>query len=126
MRVEADFPNKKGELYPGMYGTLKYDVKQKGQELTIPSSALVFGPEGMRVAVIDHEDKVKFTRITVAADLGTEVQVSQGLTGGERIVANPGEGLADGLEVKVIEKQDQKPQQASTDNPQRLAEATRR
>lgn len=126
MRVEADFPNKEGRLYPGMYGTLKYEVKQKGQDLTIPSSALVFGPEGMRVAVIGEDDKVKFTPITVAADLGTEVQVSQGLKGGERIVSNPGERLIDGLEVKVVENQQPKPQQANHSAPQRVAEASSR
>lgn len=114
MRVEADFPNKEGLLYPGMYGTLKYEARQKMEDLIIPSSALVFGAEGMRVAVVDDQDKVRFQSITVGADLGVEVQVSHGLKGGERIVANPGERLIDGVEVKVIEKTEEKPAAAQT------------
>lgn len=103
LRVEADFPNKDGSLLPGMYGQIRYELKQGGGPLIIPSSALVFGADGTRVAVIGEGNKITFQPISLGRDLGTELEVTQGLTGDERIVANPGERLADGIEVTIAQ-----------------------
>lgn len=111
MRVEADFPNPDGRLFPGMYGTLKYETEPKPGQLTIPSSALVFGPEGLRIATVDKENKIAFRPVTVATDLGTEVELASGVTANDRVVANPGERLVDGLEVRPGESGPQKANQ---------------
>jgi RND family efflux transporter MFP subunit len=103
LRVEADFPNKDGGLLPGMYGQVRYELKQSANPLLIPSSALVFGAEGTRVAVIVDDNRVAFRTISIGRDLGTELEVTQGLNGDERIVANPGERLADGLEGAIAQ-----------------------
>ena len=103
MRVEADFPNKDGQLYPGMYGTLKYESEPEKGRLSIPSSALMFGPEGLRIATVDESNKIRFRNVTVATDLGTEVELAGSVSPTDRVVSNPGERLADGLEVDVGE-----------------------
>jgi len=89
LRVEADFPNKDSALLPGMYGQVRYELKQSVNPLLIPSSALVFGAEGTRVAVVGDGNKIAFRQISIGRDLGTELEVTQGLNGDERIIANP-------------------------------------
>ena len=73
-----------------------------------------------QVAVLDGQNKIKFTSITIGRDLGTEVEVTHGLSKSDRIVSNPGERLADGVEVQVINKEALANQ---TDNPSREREA---
>lgn len=106
LRVEVDIPNAKDELFAGMYGYVHYEVQTPQKQLMIPSSALVFGADGMQVAMLDGSNKVTFAKIVLGRDLGTEVEVTEGLTTGDRIVANPGERLSNGIEVQITQKND--------------------
>ena len=101
LRVEVHFPNAEGLLFPGMYGQVRFKLKPEHPPLTVPTGALVFGPEGMRVAVVGAEDKVQFRRVTIGRDYGNEAEVAAGLSGEERVVTNPSDALADGVAVKV-------------------------
>lgn len=107
LRVEADFPNDDGRLLPGTYGQVRYEVGAADQKppLVVPTSALVFDSKGTRVVVIDAAGKASFKPIAVGRDYGTEIEVAGGLDGGERVVANPGERVADGVEVEVAQPQ---------------------
>jgi RND family efflux transporter MFP subunit len=102
IRYEIDVPNPDGKLFAGMYGQIKFQIKPQNPPLIVPTSALVFNDKGLRVATVDSDGKVKFMPISVGRDFGTEVEVETGLKGDERIVANPGERLADGVEVKTV------------------------
>ena len=48
-------------------------------------------------------------RDVAGRDLGQELEVTQGLTGNEQVVSNPGERLADGVEVQVATPKQQAP-----------------
>jgi multidrug efflux pump subunit AcrA (membrane-fusion protein) len=102
LRVEVDIPNGQGQLYPGMWGQVRFKIRQAQPPVVLPTSALVYGADGMKVALVEGGDKVRFQKITVGRDFGAEAEVVDGLTGDERIVSNPGERLADGVEVQVI------------------------
>jgi RND family efflux transporter MFP subunit len=105
--LEVDFPNPDGTLLAGMYGNVLLTIPRPTSQLIIPTSALVFNAKGLRVAVVDANKKVRFQNITVGRDFGTEVEVTSGLTGQEQIVANPGERLADGVQVNSRPAPDQ-------------------
>ena len=104
LRVEVEFPNPDGVLFPGMYGQVRFDLKPEHPPLTVPTAALVFGPDGMRVAVVGPDDKVQFRPVALGRDYGNEAEVAEGLTGDERVVTNPGDRLANGVEVTVAAK----------------------
>jgi membrane fusion protein (multidrug efflux system) len=103
MQFELDFPNKDNALYPGMYGQARLPVTQTRPVMMIPSSALVFNAEGTQVAVV-RDGKASFQKITVGRDLGTQLEVVDGLTVDDEVVSNPGERLTDGVEVQVAGK----------------------
>jgi RND family efflux transporter MFP subunit len=105
LRVEADFPNDDGRLRPGTYGQVRYEVGTADQKLplVVPTSALVFDSKGTRLVVVDASNRVSFKQIAVGRDYGTEIEVASGLDGNERVVANPGERVADGVEVEIAQ-----------------------
>jgi RND family efflux transporter MFP subunit len=97
---ELDFPNSDGALYAGMYGQARLPVVEEFPTLTIPTSALIFNAQGLQVATV-RDDKVHFQHITTGRDMGTEIEVTNGLTANDQVVANPGERLVDGGDVQV-------------------------
>jgi membrane fusion protein (multidrug efflux system) len=104
LRVEVDIPNAAQQLYPGMWGEVRFKIAQTKPPVVIPTSALMIGADGVRVAVVEAGDKVRFQTVDIGRDFGAEAEVVNGLTGDERVVTNPGERLADGVEVKVTSK----------------------
>jgi RND family efflux transporter MFP subunit len=103
LRTELDFKNDDPayRIFAGMYGEAIFEMKRERAVLTIPTSALLFEADGKLVAVVDRGSKVHFQKIVPGNDFGTEIEVISGLNGDERIVANPGSNLAEGLEVTV-------------------------
>ena len=100
LRVEVDFDNPDHLLLPGMYGEVRFRIEQSKPSLTVPTSALVFGTDGLKVAVV-ADGKVHFQKVSVGRDLGTEVELAQGLYGTEQVVTNPDERLVEGAPVEV-------------------------
>jgi RND family efflux transporter MFP subunit len=109
LRVEVDIPNPQGQLYAGMWGQVRFKIHQQKPPVVLPTSALVFSPDGMKVATVAEGDKIAFKHVTVGRDFGTEAEIAEGLTATDRVVTNPGERLADGVEVKVIAPKESKP-----------------
>lgn len=100
LHTELDFDNADGRLWAGMYGQVTFNIHRPKPVLTVPTSALMFNAQGTQVIVVDH-NVVHFRNITVGRDLGTEIEVTTGLSGDEQVVSNPGERLTEGLQVQV-------------------------
>jgi RND family efflux transporter MFP subunit len=103
LRFEVDIPNADHVLRAGMYGQVKFQLQNDAPSLTVPTSALVFGGDGTKVAVV-QEGKIRLQKVTVGRDYGTEVEVPLGLSGEEQVVANPDERIIDGAEVEIGKK----------------------
>ncbi len=100
LRVEVDFANTHHALFPGMYGQVEFELRQTQPPLTIPSSALIFGPAGLQVAVL-HDGVAAYRTVKVGQDFGTRMEILDGLMPQEQVIVNPGERLADGMPVQV-------------------------
>jgi RND family efflux transporter MFP subunit len=98
--AEIDVPNPDGALSPGIYCTVELDIPRKVPSLNIPADAVVFNADGLRVAVLDN-GVAHFHKITVTRDLGTAVEVSDGVKEGDRVILNPPVDLAEGSKVEV-------------------------
>jgi RND family efflux transporter MFP subunit len=109
LKVEVDIPNSGGQLLPNMWGQVRFKIHQQKPPVVLPTSALVFSPDGMKVATVVEGNRIAFKHVTVGRDFGTEAEITEGLADADRVVTNPGERLADGVEVKVIAPKDAKP-----------------
>src|SRR3984885_6234053 len=107
LNTEVDVPNKTGELLPGGYAQVHLGVKATGEHLVVPVNALLFRAEGLRVVVIDANNKTHLQQLTIGRDYGTTLEVLQGLKSTDWIVLNPADSLEEGMQVNV--KQAQQP-----------------
>ena len=81
-------PNPDGELSPGIYCTVELKIPSRTRFLIMPAGVVVFGRDGLHVMVV--EDGVAHSRkITEIRDLGTEVEVSDGVKQGNQVMITP-------------------------------------
>jgi RND family efflux transporter MFP subunit len=103
MLTEVQVDNHDGSLLPGMYGQVKFDLTQSQPFLVIPSTALVIDKNGTHVVTVASDDTVHFVPVDIGQDMGAQVEISQGLRGGERLVSNPSDLLSNGQKVSVVQ-----------------------
>jgi RND family efflux transporter MFP subunit len=101
MTTEVQVPNPDGALMPGMYvqAVLTFPVPHRVVE--IPATALYSDAQGLRVGVVDAQQKLHFVPITIERDTGASLQIATGLTGDERVVKIAVPGLAEGESVEL-------------------------
>lgn len=98
--TEIDVPNPDGTLSPGIYCTVELQVPRVTPSLIIPASALIFNDTGLHVLVA-KDDVAHLHKVTETRDLGTEIEVSEGVAPGEQVVLNPPIDLGEGSKVTV-------------------------
>jgi RND family efflux transporter MFP subunit len=101
--VLAEFltDNSDGELWPGTYAEAHLQLPANPSILHLPTSALIFRQDGLRVATLGKNNKVQFKPIALGRDLGTEVEILSGVGASDRVVDSPPDSLADGDTVRV-------------------------
>jgi hypothetical protein len=57
----------------------------------------------MHVVSVTPDDRVHFIPVDIGQDMGSEVEISSGLHGGESLVTNPSDLLNDGQNVSIAE-----------------------
>lgn len=102
LRVEVALPNADGGVLANAYGQVQFQVKLPGAPIIVPGSALIVRAEGPRVAIVDENSKLHYVSVVVARDLGTEVEIAQGLTGKERVVINMADEIPEGSTVETV------------------------
>ncbi|MFN7996516.1 MAG: efflux RND transporter periplasmic adaptor subunit [Bryobacteraceae bacterium] len=100
--VEVHVPNPDGALLPGMYARVALIGSRSNAPLRIPSDALIVRGEGTQVAVIQDGHTVHLQKIEVGRDYGDRLEVIDGLSEGQTIIANPGDVVREGLRVKPV------------------------
>jgi multidrug efflux pump subunit AcrA (membrane-fusion protein) len=69
-----------------------------GNTVTIPSNALLFRAEGLRVGVV-RGDHVQLVPVTIGHDFGNSVEITSGLTPADEVILDPSDSLMSGTEV---------------------------
>src|SRR6185369_13897038 len=101
-RMQLALDNSAGELMPGGYANVRLNLQRDTVPLHIPASALIFNGSGLRVATVGADDKVLFKTVTIARDLGREIELASGIAPDDRIITAPPDGLSDGDAVRVV------------------------
>jgi RND family efflux transporter MFP subunit len=100
-RMQLGLENDKSELLPGGYANVRMSLARDAVPLHIPASALIFDQSGLRVATVGSDDKVLFKTVTIARDLGRDIEIGSGLSPDDRVVVAPPDGMSDGDQVRV-------------------------
>jgi RND family efflux transporter MFP subunit len=112
--TEVEVPNENGQLLPGAYMQVRLSAGGSKQSLLLPANTLLFRPEGTMVGVVGADHKVKLKKIKIGKDLGTHLEIVQGLLPDDQVILNPSSSLATGQTVKVQGSQDKKELAATT------------
>lgn len=100
--VELAVSNKEGQLTPGSYAQVLFQLPQNPQTLKVPASALILRKGGVKLAVLEGNDHVRLKDVTIGRDTGSEVEVLSGLTPDDQIVASPPDSMEDGDKVRAM------------------------
>ena len=101
MRSQLTVDNASGQLLPGAYATVHFDVASPREVLSVPSSAVIFDKSGLRVATVSPDGRVTLKTITIARDAGKVVEIGSGLAAQDSVIESPPDGVVDGDKVNV-------------------------
>jgi len=103
VKLKARFANAEEMLFPNQFVNVRLRVKTLHNVTLMPAAALQFGASGTFAYVVDADDKVQLTPISVGASDGQLSVVEQGLTPGDRLVLEGTDRLRSGNQVEVID-----------------------
>jgi RND family efflux transporter MFP subunit len=99
VRVKAQIPNDKLEVLPGQFARVSLNANTLKDVISVPTQAIVIGPAGRLVYVVDKDDKVTAKPVKVSYEyLGTSVIT--GINAGDRIVVEGKQNLRTGSKVR--------------------------
>lgn len=101
--TEIDIPNPDATLTSGIYCTVELHIPQVTPHMTVPADAVIFNANGVQVAVVEN-GRARIRKVEVARDLGTEVELRDGVKPGDQVILNPPVDLADGGRVRTGSK----------------------
>jgi membrane fusion protein (multidrug efflux system) len=101
LRTEVQVPNGKGELIPGLYAEVKFNLLQDHPAVVAPSRAVIIQANGPQIATIDTNSRVVLRAVGLGRDFGKTVEITTGLEPGARFITNPTDTLRDGTFVRV-------------------------
>jgi RND family efflux transporter MFP subunit len=93
--------NASGDLMTGAFSNVRFELPVPESVINVPASALIFDQRGLHVATVGADDRVELKKITIARDLGREVEILSGLTAQDRIIESPPDGIASGDVVRI-------------------------
>jgi multidrug efflux system membrane fusion protein len=108
LKLKAEFPNAKFQLWPGQFVNVRLRVETLPQAVVIPTSAAQRGPAGTFSYVIGDDDTVTAKPITVIQQNETDAVIGTGLSPSDRVVTTGFANLADGSKV-IVGKDEQTP-----------------
>jgi RND family efflux transporter MFP subunit len=101
MQILVD--NEKGELLPGAFANVSFDLPGNVVVLSVPAGALMFDKAGLRVATVGPDNKVVLKTVTIMRDLGKIIELGSGLAPDDHIIESPPDGIANGDTVRIAQ-----------------------
>jgi membrane fusion protein (multidrug efflux system) len=100
--TELTVDNSDHALWPGTFVEVEFHVPTDPTVLTIPEGALIFRADGAQAAVVDAQNRAHLRSVTLGENLGQTVQVTGGLSPGDKLINNPPAGLLEGQSVQPV------------------------
>jgi RND family efflux transporter MFP subunit len=108
LRTEVDVPNEDGQLFPGAYMQVHLSTGGNRQSLLVPANTVLFRSDVATMGVVGSDNKVELKKIEIGKDLGTYLEIAQGLAPDDRLILNPSDSLVSGQIVRIRPAQNEK------------------
>lgn len=100
LQIEVQVPNADHRLLPGAYVDVALALQADGG-LTLPTTTLLFGAAGTRVAVVRPDGTVHLQAVALGTDYGKEVEIKSGVGPDDKVIVNPPDSIAEGQKVAL-------------------------
>ena len=88
IRLKAVFPNEDEQLWPGEFVNVRVLLETRHNAVTIPTTAVQRGPQGLFSWVVTSNNTAVPRRIEIGTSAGDLTIVTSGLTDGEQVVSD--------------------------------------
>jgi RND family efflux transporter MFP subunit len=99
--VELEVANPDGALKPGDYAQVRFAIPGGAGIVRVPASTLLFRHQGLQLATVTPDGHAHLRSVSIARDLGGEVELNGGVGAGDRVIDNPPDSLEEGDVVRV-------------------------
>ena len=99
IQVQAVFPNPDNKLRPGGYAKIRAVTDLRANAAVVPQRAIQEVQGSQQVALVGADDTVTIRAVKVGPKAGSDWVIDQGVTPGERVVAEGLQKLRDGMKV---------------------------
>jgi HlyD family secretion protein len=99
--IEALVDNAGRRLLPGQYVTMQFSTGQREQALIVPALAVVRMGGGAMVWIV-KDGRAERRPVVTRLQSADRVEIVEGLTGGERLIARGQEGLYSGAKISEV------------------------
>jgi RND family efflux transporter MFP subunit len=100
-RIQLVVDNSRGELMTGDFTNVNFELPHPEIAISVLASALIFNQSGLHVAIVGNDGRIVLREVTIARDLGNEVEIGSGIVADDRVVINPPDGIATGEKVRI-------------------------
>ena len=98
--VELMAPNTDGRLWAGTYAEVDFSLPADSHVLRVPASALIFRAHGAQLATVVN-GKVSMKDVTIGRNLGSEIEITSGISADDQVVTSPLDTIENGETVTV-------------------------
>jgi membrane fusion protein (multidrug efflux system) len=102
--ARAELPNARGTLRPGQFVRVILKGATLAQAVTVPQRAVLEGPQGKFVYVVDAKDRAEVRPVEVGEWSGESWIITGGLKSGERVIVDGVMKLGPGAPVTIARK----------------------
>jgi len=93
--------NSAGEMMPGDYASIRLQIADATDVLSVPSSAAIFDAKGLSIATVGADNHVLLKPVSIERDLGAVVELASGLSPNDRVIESPPDGIGNGAVVRL-------------------------
>ena len=102
-RARALFDNEDNSLWPGQFVNVRMQLRTIAGGVVIPTQAVMRGPDGEYVYIVKPDSTVAMQMVKSGVEVGdSQVQITEGLKGGERVVSEGQFRLKPGAKVTAL------------------------
>lgn len=101
LTVELDVPNPSGELLPGAYANVHFELPLDVVPLVLPASTILFQADGPQVGIVTSQSRVELRKVTLGHDFGDTIEILNGIRASDTVIANPPDSLTNGMQAAV-------------------------
>ncbi len=102
IKLKAEFANQANRLWPGLFINAQLQTGTLKDVVTVPSTALQRGPNGLYVYVVKSDSTVAMRPVTVRQDDAGLAVIADGVAPGDEVVVNGQLRLQDGSRVAPV------------------------